>query len=458
MKNIINSCSLKQYREHIEAGILYLQDQDIPVNSYTFGFLVQELNRYIAELEHPRYLAYVHGGIMDGVLDIRIHVADRFNQNNWVDSIQFVYPKNAKITNPIPPKSTWEFDAKPTAPAKPTIVPVPRIEVFNSEVQTAVRATGYKRNMSNTVYRKQIRTKYTTYTEYVNFVSVLFDELLGCTDCLNKTIIAAFLGRFAYPEAFISAGNASRQHLKLKPEIELNADVKKRFQIDWNYFLNNWDDNAILVAQYKSQDARRTYKNKHRSIDLIEQYVGNGTYELTDFGKVIWEKVRDLIGLLPEESVDVDTTTDEEEVATEEEPVETTTPEVTEAPAEEPKETEVPETETPVVEEKEVKIRHMGFNKCNGCAYFDKHRQWCDKRQGYINTLEHDECFEEEKPKLEIAEQDEVERICYNCKRWHSGNNPGGLKAIACRCPIHGKKTLTDHTCNKFVAIVKKEG
>ena len=223
--------------------------------------------------------------------------------------------------------------------------------------------------------------------------------------------------------------------------------------------MNNWDDNAILVAQYKSQDARRTYKNKHRSIDLIEQYVGNGTYELTDFGKVIWEKVRDLIGLLPEESVSNDTpATEEEEVATED-CTETSTPAEPEAPAEEEPAVDEEVQPAPVVkEEEQPKIRHMGYSKCNGCCYFDQHSKWCSKRLGFIESLEHDECYETKKPELEVAPTEEVEKICFNCKRWHSGNNPGNLKAIACRCPIHGKKTLTDHTCNKFVAIMKKEG
>lgn len=459
MKNIINSCSLKQYREHIETGILCLQDQNIPVNSYTFGFIVQELNRYIAELEHPRYLAYVHGGIMDGVLDIRIHVADKFNQNNWVDSIQFVYPKDAKITNTVPPKPTWEFDAKPTAP-KPTIVPVPQVEVFESAIVTGSKAKGYTKTMGNR--RKSIRCKFTNYTEYVNYVSAIFDELAGCTDCLNKTLIDAFLGRFSYPEAFVATGKIIRQHLKLKDDIELNDEVKKKFQIDWDYFINNWDDNAIVVAQYKSADAQRTYKGKHNSIDLIEQRVGNHTFVLTDFGKVVWEKVHALLGVLPEDDIKDEPVAEVEEEPVEEEsapepwPVETT-PEV---PVEEPKEeehAEEPVAETaPVVKEEPVKA-HMGFEKCSNCVFFDTKFQWCNKRSDYINNLEKADCFEEAEVKLEVAPATEVERICFNCKRWHSGNNPGNLKAIACRCPIHGKKTLTDHTCNKFVAIVRKE-
>lgn len=434
MKNLINSCSLKEYKEHIEAGILRLQSQIIPVNNYTFSFIINELAKYIAEEEHPRYIPYISGSISDGIMLISIDIADRFNQEKWADNLIYHISDSPAPQKPQQPK-------QPVVVQKPEyrVVPVPKVELFNSEVQTAVKMTGYKRNMSNTICRKYVKAKFTTYTEYVNFVAALFDEFLGCTDCLNKSLIAAFLGKFAYPEAFISTGKINRQHLKLKPEIEITEDVKKKFQIDWEYFLNNWD-NAILLAQYKDKDALRTYKNGHTCLDLVEQFNGDRTYQLTDFGKVIWEKVREIIGLLPE--------ADEAE----EEAIESSTPEEPEAPAKEPKK-EVPES--PVAEE--IKVRHMGYNKCNGCAYFDKHKQWCDKRQGYINTLEHDECFEEEKPELEIATQNEVERICYNCKRWHSGNNPGSLKAIACRCPIQGKKTLTDDTCNKFVAIVRKE-
>ena len=447
MTNIIKSCSLKQFVDHIETGVLLLQDQSLPVNYYTLGFVIQELNRYIAELEHPRYLAFITGGIsIDGSMAITVYVGDRFNQEKWVESIEFTYPKDGNATRVVPPTvkgvGSIVIEKQPR-----TIVPVPIVENFDYAVQTRKSTQGIPRESRRGVSIKKVnKFKYTTYTEYVNFVSVLFDEFAGCTDCLNKSLIVAFLGNFSYPEVFVSSGKTIRQHLQLKSDIELNDEVKKKFQIDWGYFLDNWSDNAIFLAQYKTADTTLTCNKQHKSIDLVEQRVGPSQFALTDFGKIIWEHVHEILGFMEPDPVT------EVKVGVNE-PVGTLTPEEPEASAKEPKE-EIPET--PSVEE--VKVRHMGYNKCNGCAYFDKHRQWCDKRQGYINTLEHDECFEEEKPKLEIATQNEVERICYNCKRWHSGNNPGSLKAIACRCPIQGKKTLTDHTCNKFVAIVKKEG
>lgn len=453
MKNIISACSLKQFEEHIEAGILMLQDQDIPINSYTFGFLVNELNRYIAELEHPRYLAYVHGGIMEGVLDIRIHVADKFNQNNWVDSIQFVYPKDAKIANPIPPKSTWEFDPKPTASAKPSIVPVPQVDVFESEVKSQSRQRGY----TKTAKPRRPKTKlvFTTYTEYVSVVSALYNKL-GC-ECLNKTLIAAFLGKFSYPEAFVSSGKKCRQHLKLKDGIAMDEEVKGNFEIDWDYFLNNWVDNVILVAQYKRADEKRIVPGgKHRCIDLVETFLGNGTYELTDLGKLLWEKIRDLFGLIDEEE-NINESIVNEPIESGAVVMSTPAAMVARLGTEEQLEDHVKEKVEEVV-----KVRHMGYDKCKGCKHFHRHKQWCTKRLGYINTLEHDECFEEEKeeensePEIEPATND-VEKVCYNCKRWHSGNNPGTLKVIACRCPIQGRKTLADDTCNKFIAIVRKE-
>lgn len=462
MKNIITSCSLKQFEEHIETGILMLQDQlNVPINYYTFGFFVQELNRYIAELEHPRYLAYITGGITNSEkMLFTVHIGDRFNQDEWIKTIGFAYPKGGDVVKVNPSITKDAVGGSSVQPPKPTIVPVPQVEVFESAIVTGSKAKGYTKTMGNR--RKSIRCKFTNYTEYVNYVSVIFDELAGCTDCLNKTLIDAFLGRFSYPEAFVATGKIIRQHLKLKDDIELNDEVKKKFQIDWDYFINNWDDNAIVVAQYKSADAQRTYKGKHNSIDLIEQRVGNHTFVLTDFGKVVWEKVHALLGVLPEDDIKDEPVAEVEEEPVEEEsapepwPVETT-PEV---PAEEPKEeehAEEPVAETaPVVKEEPVKA-HMGFEKCSGCIFFDTKFQWCNKRSDYINNLEKADCFEEAEVKLEVAPATEVERICFNCKRWHSGNNPGNLKAIACRCPIHGKKTLTDHTCNKFVAIVRKE-
>lgn len=452
MKNIINSETLNQFKDRIELGMGLLQEQQIPVNTYTFSFIVQELNKYILENEHPRYTSFVDGKLKDDHMDINVFIADRFQQGEWIDLLTFVYPK--EVENGVQDKDPVVKSFKDIVPASSrTIVPVPVVENFDLEVQSRKSTPGSiresRRGMS--IVRHQ-KFKYTTYTEYVNFVSVLFDEFAGCTECLNKSLITAFLGNFSYPEAFVSSGKTIRQHLQLKSDVELNDDVKKKFQIDWSYFLDNWSDNAITLASYKSSDSTRTYNNMHKSIDLIEQRVGAGTFALTDFGKVIWEHVHEALGYMePEETI--------KEVMKEEPKAEegisilpTATNLVNRVGTEERLEEHVEQTV-----EGAVKVRHMGYAKCKDCAYFNRHKQWCDKREGYINNLEHDECFEEKKPDLEVAPKEEVERICFNCKRWHSGNNPGNLKAIACRCPVVGRKTLTDNTCAKFVAIVRKE-
>lgn len=436
---------------------LMLQDQkNIPVNYYTFGFFVQELNRYIAELEHPRYLTFVTGGIsVDGGMTFTVYIGDRFNPERWIDSIEFTFPKSGGITRIVPPTVKSFGGIVPTEPRKlATIVPVPTIEeTFGQPVATKTvnRSSGVNRR---TGY-KVTRYRYSTYTEYINFVSKLFDELKDVTPCLNKSLIGAFLGNFAYPECFESNGQMHRQHLKLKSDIELNDEVKSKFTIDWDYFINHWEDNAIPLAGYKSPDYQRVYKSSHKCIDLVENFIGNKTYILTPFGKLLWEKVRDMLGLMQEDDIPEDpnpATEEEEDGAVNELPAEP------EAPAEEEPAVDEEVQPAPVVkEEEQPKIRHMGYSKCNGCCYFDQHSKWCNKRLGFIESLEHDECYETKKPELEVAPTEEVEKICFNCKRWHSGNNPGNLKAIACRCPIMGKKTLTDHTCNKFVAIVKKE-
>ncbi len=454
MKNIINSETLNQFKDRIELGVGLLQEQQIPVNAYTFGFIVQELNKYILEDEHPRYVAFVDGKLETSSMELNVFIADRFNQNDWVDLLTFTYPKDAVIEKPVTHTKSFK-DIVPTDNSKPTIVPVPVIENFDSTVQSRKSTPGVARESRRGVgFSRHHKFKYTTYTEYVNFVSVLFDEFAGCTECLNKSLITAFLGNFSYPEAFVSSGKTVRQHLQLKSDVELNDDVKKKFQIDWSYFLDNWSDNAITLAHYKTADATRTYNNMHKSIDLIEQRVGAKLFALTDFGKVIWEHVHEALGYMePEESI-------KEEVIIEEPKAEegisilpTAINLVNRVGTEERLEEHVEQT----VEGATVKVRHMGYAKCKDCAYFNRHKQWCDKREGYINNLEHDECFEEEKPNLEVAPKEEVERICFNCKRWHSGNNPGNLKAIACRCPVVGRKTLTDNTCAKFVAIVRKE-
>ena len=439
MKNIITSCSLNQFEEQISSAILMLQDQlNVPANFYALRFFVQELNRYIVELEHPRYLVYVTGEITNNEkMLFTIHIGDRFNQDEWIKSIEFSYPKDGDSS---------------IQPPKHTITQVPQVEVFGSAVITGSKTKGYTKTMHNR--RKSAGCKFTNYTEYVNYVSVIFDELSGCTDCLNKTLIDAFLGRFMYPEAFIATGKIVYQHLKLKDDIELNDEIKKKFKIDWEYFINNWDDNAIVIAQYKSADARRIYKGKHKSIDLIEQRVGNFEYVLTDLGKVIWEKVHALLGCFDQE---------EEPVSEKSEEIDETVvgdTEVMASPTTATNRLGIDEQLEEHLEEKvkEAKVVHMGYTKCNDCLFLDKHRKWCNKRFGFIDTLVHEECFESERPEIEVAPKEEAEKICFNCKRWHSGNNPGNLKAIAYRCPVHGKKTLTDHTCNKFVAIVKKEG
>ena len=456
MKNIINSETLTQFKERIELGMEMLQDQNIPVNAYTFSFIVQELNKYILEDEHPRYAAFVDGKFNDDMMELTVFIADRFDQYDWIDLMSFTYPKGSKV--PATPTKGFK-DIVPQVPAtKMSIVPVPIVENFDADVQTISlnRKSGGK---SRKGFKRSHKFKYTTYTEYVNFVSVLFDEFAGCTDCLNKSIIAGFLGNFSYPDAFISNGKLTRQHLQLKPDIELNEEVKKKFQIDWSYFIDKWSSNAISLAQYKTADAVCTYTKKHSSIDLIEQRIGLNQFTLTDFGKVIWGHIHELLGYMEPDNNNVEKTAEKVEMKPKQDTgfdvLPTASCLINRVGTEEQLEQHVEEK---VHAEEPIKVRKMGYSKCNGCAYFDRHKQWCDKRQGYINTLEHEECFEEERPKLEVAKRDEVERICYNCKRWHSGNNPGGLKAIACRCPIHGKKTLTDHTCNKFVAIVKKEG
>jgi hypothetical protein len=460
MKNIINAESLTQFKEHIELGISSLQDQQLPVNLYTFGFLVQELNKYIAELEHPRYLTYVTGDISETKnMVFYVHVGDKFNQDNWIETIQFNYPRNSVSTtdpagmNPTPAKITHN-------PVSKTIIPVPKIDTFESEVKTmeVTRRKGYTVNRSK---KRRTVIKYSSYTEYINFVKVLYNECLGCTECLNKSLIAAFLGSFDYPEAFISNGKTLRQHLKLKDDIEFNETVMNQFSIDWSYFIDNWSDNAITVAQYKTADSTRMYKSKHKPIDLVEQRIGNFEYELTDLGKVIWEKVHALLGFF--EDVPKMETEQKEEPAFEKieetdgtvvgdiEVMAAPTAAINRLGAEEQLEEHFAE------KVEEAKVVHMGYAKCNGCIFLDKHRKWCNKRFGFIDTLVHEECFESERPELEVAPVEEVEKICFNCKRWHSGNNPGNLKAIACRCPVQGRKTLTDHTCAKFVAIIKKE-
>lgn len=433
MKNIIEAVSLKKFMEHIEEGISFLQDQDLPVNPYSFSFIVSELNKYIEELDHPRYIPFICGTIENEVMNVSVQISDRFNQDSWIGNIKFSYPRSDEAVTPAKPKSS-------------TIVPVPRIDVFDSEIKTGSRKRKCAKDVNTDFHRKRIGLKFNSYTEYVNYVAAIFDELAGCTDCLNKTLIDAFIGRFAYPKAFVSSGTVIRQHLKLRDDIELDDRMKAGFKIDWPYFFNKWEDNAISIAQYKSADAKLTYKGRHTCIDLIEKRVGKRTFELTDLGKVIWEKVRDFLGLVNEGEND--------------QPTESNGIEVMPTPAAVAARLGTEEQLENHVEEKveeAAKVRHMGYNKCNGCTYFDKAKQWCDKRQDYITSLEHDECFEKERPELEVAKREEVERICYNCKRWHSGNNPGGLKAIACRCPVQGRKTLTDHTCNKFVAIVRKE-
>lgn len=455
MENIIRSRSLTRFKERIESAMTLLQEEQLPVNSYTFGFIVQELNKFILEDEHPRYIAFIDGKFNNDMMELTVFIADRFNQYDWIDLMSFVYPQES--TEDIKPSKT-NVQSPPTR----SIVPVPTIESFDSEVRTSTfqKSSGYTCKRSA---KQKLKCKYTDFTEYVNFVKVLFDEFSEYTECLNKSLIAAFLGAFAYQEAFVSNGSLKRQHLKLKDVDNLNEDVQKKFQIDWDYFLNNWSDNAITVAQYKSADYRRVYttKGRHSPIDLVEVCVGSRTYELTPFGKLIWEKVRDFLGLIDEEeNVDEPITNSVETASEINEPVESNAIEVMPTPAAMTARLGTEEQLEDHVEEKveeTAKVRHMGYNKCNGCAYFDKVKQWCDKRQDYINSLEHDECFEEKKPELEVAPKEEVERICYNCKRWHSGNNPGNLKAIACRCPVVGRKTLTDNTCAKFVAIVRKE-
>lgn len=462
MKNIITSCSLKQFEEHIETGILMIEDQvNVPINSYTFGFFVQEMYRYIAELEHPRYLAYVTGEITNNEkMLFTVHISDRFNQNEWIKTIEFAYPKGGDVVKVNPSITKDAVGGSSAQPPKPTVVPVPQVEIFESAIVTGSKTKGYTKTMGSR--RKSIRCKFTNYTEYVNYVSAIFDELAGCTDCLNKTLIDAFLGRFMYPEVFIATGKIIRQHLKLKDDIELNDEVKKNFQIDWKYFIDNWSDNAITVALYKTADSTRMYKSKHKPIDLIEHRIGNFEYELTDLGKVIWEKVHCLLGLFDEDVPEMKT---EKKGDPSFEKIEETDGTVVgdigvmASPTAATNRLGTDEQLEERLEEKveEAKVVHMGYAKCNGCVFLDKHRKWCNKRFGFIDALVHEECFESERPELEVAPVEEVEKICFNCKRWHSGNNPGNLKAIAYRCPVHGKKTLTDHTCNKFVAIVRKE-
>ena len=450
MKNIINAESLTQFKDRIELGAGLLQEQQIPVNAYTFGFIVQELNKYILEDEHPRYAAFVDGKFNDDMMELTVFIADRFNQYDWIDLMSFTYPKGSKV----PVTQTKSFkDIVPQVPAtKRSIVPVPIVENFDADVQTMnLNRKGGSRSRKG--IKRNHKFKYTTYTEYVNFVSVLFDEFAGCTDCLNKSIITGFLGNFSYPEAFISNGKLTRQHLQLKSDIELNEDVKKKFQIDWSYFIDKWSTNAIFLAQYKTADTVRTYTKRHSSIDLIEQRIGLNQFTLTDFGKVIWGHIHELLGYMePEETIKEEVTIEEPKAEEGISILPTVTNLVNRVGTKERLEEHVEQTV-----EGAVKVRHMGYAKCKDCAYFNRHKQWCDKREGYINNLEHDECFEEKKPDLEVAPEEEVERICFNCKRWHSGNNPGNLKAIACRCPVVGRKTLTDNTCAKFVAIVRKE-
>lgn len=449
MKNIINSETLTQFKERIELGMAMLHEQTIPVNTYAFSFIVQELNKYILEDEHPRYTSFVDGKLEADHMDISVFIADRFQQGEWIDLLTFVYPKEAGTQ----PKTPVVKSLKGIVPAAScTIVPVPVVENFDLEVQTRKSTSGCIRESRRGVSTfKHQKFKYTTYTEYVNFVSVLFDEFSGCTECLNKSLITAFLGNFSYPEAFVSSGKTVRQHLRLKPDIELTEDVKKKFQIDWGYFLDNWSDNAIALAAYKTADATRTYNSVHKSIDLIEQRVGAGTFALTDFGKVIWEHIHETLGYMEPDTVvkKKATTTSNQGSGID----------ILPTPVSIANRVDMKDHVESKVEEA-IKVRHMGWNKCEGCVHLDKCRKWCNKRAGYIDQLEHDDtCREEPAPEAvkSAAEESDVERICYNCKKWHSGNNPGGLKAIACRCPIQGKKTLTDDTCNKFVAIVKKE-
>lgn len=456
MKNIINSESLTQFKNRIELGMGLLQEQQIPVNVYTFGFIVQELNKYILDDEHPRYTAFVNGKFNEGVMELSVFIADRFYQQDWIDLMTFTYPKGSTIAVSVTPTKSFKDIVPPVPAARKSIVPVPIVENFDADVQTMnINRSGG--GGSRKGIKRNHKFKYTTYTEYVNFVSVLFDEFAGCTDCLNKSIIAGFLGNFSYPEAFISNGRLSRQHLQLKPDIELNEDVKKKFQIDWSYFIDKWSTNAIFLAQYKTADTVRTYTKRHSSIDLIEQRIGLNQFTLTDFGKVIWGYIHELLGYMEPDSSNVEETTEEVEEEHKQDTgfdvLPTTTNLINRVGKEEQLEKHIEEK----VQEEPSKVRKMGFDKCNGCCHFDQDMMWCDKRQGYINTLEHEECFDDAKPELKVAPVEEVEKICFNCKRWHSGNNPGNLKAIACRCPVHGKKTLTDHTCNKFVAIVKKE-
>ena len=450
MKNIINSETLTQFKERIELGMAMLHEQTIPVNTYTFSFIVQELNKYILEDEHPRYTSFVDGKLEADHMDINVYIADRFQQGEWVDLLTFVYPKEVNGAQPKTPVVKRFKDIVPATSR--TIVPVPVVENFDLEVRSRKSTPGSiresRRGMSIARHQK---FKYTTYTEYVNFVSVLFDEFSGCTECLNKSLIAAFLGNFSYPEAFVSSGKTIRQHLQLKPNIELTEDVKKKFQIDWSYFLDNWSDNAITLASYKTADSTRKYNNMHKSIDLIEPRVGAGTFALTDFGKVIWERVHETLGYM-----EPDTTVKKKVVTTSNQ---SSGVDVLPTPVNTANRVDMKDHVESKVEEA-AKVRHMGWNKCEGCTHLDKYRKWCNKRVGYIDQLEHDDtCREEPAPEAvkPTAEENDVERICYNCKKWHSGNNPGGLKAVACRCPIQGKKTLTDDTCNKFVAIVRKE-
>lgn len=50
-----------------------------------------------------------------------------------------------------------------------------------------------------------------------------------------------------------------------------------------------------------------------------------------------------------------------------------------------------------------------------------------------------------------------IEHICFNCKMWKCGHNNGNEKIIAAKCPIKGRKTLTDDSCGNFVAVKRTE-
>lgn len=323
-----------------------------------------------------------------------------------------------------------------------------------------------------------------TKESYSAAVTVISEMTKKYTDILPGHLLEILSQQILYPELFLSNGQQTKRTFKLKEPYVGHALLAVRVDLSDMFNYSQYVGERLLC--YDTEDTIFV-KYQHVRCVGFEEKVGRSATALTPLGKFFWRILNgtepkknyrrgfveddfegDMINTVPigpnlEKNPKIPPVgnTPKEKIKI------TVCP--TKLPGTEKKPDPIPVPEIPrevqaeiltaqyaekvILHNEEATLLGMHCHDCTNfkdgfCIFHRVKRRDMDYCCPYLNKPN----TEEQKTTDDTPA--ELDRICYNCKKWFSGNNPGNLTPVSRSCPVKGRMVRPGDTCPKFIQVI----